>query len=323
MTRLSIYVDFSGSAEALQLLREETKEHELIFANRPGGSVLAEAGADPKIAEADIAFGQPDPRGIEHAHRLKWIQVSSSGITRYDNPEFRALMAKRNIAVSNSASVYEEPCAIHALSFILAQARCLPTALASRADNGSAEWKALRNTCTLMRDKTVLIVGYGAIGRRLAELLKPFEAKVVAYRRKPRGDENVPMISQDQLAAALATVDHVVDILPDSTETRHFFDAARFAQMKRGAVFYNIGRGATVDQHALQETLRSHLAAAWLDVTEPEPLPAGHPLLSATNCFITPHIAGGHTNESGTLVRHFLKNLRRFLNIEALVDRVM
>ena len=323
MTALRIYVDYSGSTEALSLLREETKGHELIFAHRPGGSVLHEAGADPKLADADIAFGQPDPRGIENAHRLKWIQVSSSGITRYDNPMFRALMAKRQIAVTNSAGVYDEPCAIHALSFILAQSRCLPAGLASRASNGSPEWNNLRNTCSLLRDKTILLVGYGAIGHRLAELLKPFEAKVIVYRRKPLGDENVPTISQEQLAAALATADHVVDILPDSAETRHFFNAARFAQMKEDVVFYNIGRGATVDQPALVDALRTRLAAAWLDVTEPEPLPNGHPLLNAPNCFITPHIAGGHTDESGTLVRHFLKNFGRFLNNETLVDRVM
>jgi phosphoglycerate dehydrogenase-like enzyme len=94
--------------------------------------------------------------------------------------------------------------------------------------------------------------------------------------------------------------------------------------MKPGAIFYNIGRGATVDQEALVAALRSgRLGAAWLDVTDPEPLPPGHPLLRAPNCFITPHTAGGHHNEFEMLARHFLDNFRRFINGAPLRDRVM
>ena len=94
--------------------------------------------------------------------------------------------------------------------------------------------------------------------------------------------------------------------------------------MKPGATFYNLGRGATVHQDALLAGLRSgRLGAAWLDVTEPEPLPDGHPLWAEPNCHITPHVAGGHTGEAKTLVRHFLKNLERFTRNEPLLDRVM
>ncbi|HWH70346.1 MAG TPA: NAD(P)-dependent oxidoreductase, partial [Candidatus Sulfotelmatobacter sp.] len=158
----------------------------------------------------------------------------------------------------------------------------------------------------------------------LTELLQPFHMKLLAYRRKARGDEGVPVITPDHLAHTLNEADHVVDILPDSAETRHFFDATRFSQIKPGAVFYNIGRGATVEQAALLAALRSgRLRAAWLDVTEPEPLPDDHPLWGEPNCFITPHVAGGHLDEAKTLVRHFLNNLERFVRGEPLLDRVM
>jgi phosphoglycerate dehydrogenase-like enzyme len=91
-----------------------------------------------------------------------------------------------------------------------------------------------------------------------------------------------------------------------------------------GAVFYNIGRGTTVAQDALLDALRSgRLGAAWLDVTEPEPLPDEHPLWAEPNCFITPHVAGGHVGEAKTLVRHFLKNFDRFICRKPLLDRVM
>jgi phosphoglycerate dehydrogenase-like enzyme len=273
----------------------------------------------------DVAFGQPDPQAIEGPSRLKWIQISSSGITRYDNPKFRALMAERQIAVCNSAIVYSEACAVHALSFILAQARILPLALKTRTANGTGEWHALRAACRPLAGQTVLIIGYGAIGKRLAELLRPFNVRVLAFRRKPRGDEGIPMVNAGELNDALAKeADHVVNILPDSAETRQFFDAARFNAIKPGAIFYNIGRGTTVDQEALLAALRfGQVGAAWLDVTDPEPLPDDHPLWAEPNCFITPHIAGGHTGETIALVRHFLGNLDRFVRGEPLLDQVM
>jgi phosphoglycerate dehydrogenase-like enzyme len=155
-------------------------------------------------------------------------------------------------------------------------------------------------------------------------MLAPFQMRVTALRRNPRGDEGVPTVTPDQLAALLPEVDHVINILPDNADSRGFVDAAFLAALRPGAVYYNIGRGTTTDQIALDQALRSgHLAAAWLDVTDPEPLPADHPLRSAPNCFITPHTAGGHHGEAESLVRHFLANLERFASGQSLVDVVI
>jgi len=170
----------------------------------------------------------------------------------------------------------------------------------------------------------VVILGFGSIAERLVEMLAPFEMKITAMRRHPSGRENVATVTPENLAAALSTADHVVDILPDNADSVRFITKERLCQMKRGAIFYNIGRGTTVDQAALVESLHTgHLTAAWLDVTDPEPLPEGHPLLSAPNCFITPHTAGGHRNEGETLVRHFLENFRQFVRNEPLDNRIM
>ena len=324
MSRLRIFVDLALPPDALAVLRAGAAGHELIFPEKPVTSVLAKADADPQFGRADVAFGQPDLQAIAQSTQLRWIHVSSSGITRYDTPEFRAQMSARGIAVSNSARVYNEGCAAHTLSFMLAQARQIPAGLASRAPNGSPEWIGLRESCGTLRGETALIFGFGAIGARLAELLAPFGMRVLAYRRQARGDEGVPVITAEDLPKALSEADHVINILPESAATRRFFDAARFSALKSGAIFYNIGRGATVDQDALAEALQAgRPAAAWLDVTEPEPLPADHPLRAARNCFITPHIAGGHRDEAKSLTRHFLENLQRFTRGEALIDRVM
>lgn len=321
---MKIYVDLAMPPDALAALQEGTAGHQLLFPQTPASSVLAKPELDPQFVTTDIAFGQPDPGAIAQASQLKWIHVSSSGITRYDNPQFRASMAERKIVVSNSAGVYCEPCAVHVLSFMLAQARNLPLALKTRTDNGTPVWNELRNSSGTLRGEAVLILGYGAIGKRLTELLRPFGANVVAYRRQARGDESVPVVAEQDLPLALGQARHVVNILPDSAHTRHFFDATRFAAIKPGAIFYNIGRGGTVDQDALLAALRSkRLQAAWLDVTDPEPLPDGHPLWNEANCFITPHTAGGQPDEVKALVRHFVENFKRFTRGEPLVDRVM
>lgn len=143
-------------------------------------------------------------------------------------------------------------------------------------------------------------------------------------RRKPRGDEKVAIVRPENLREALAVADHVINILPENGESVGFISAERLGWMKTGVVFYNIGRGTTVDQQALADSLQSgHLGAAWLDVTDPEPLPDDHPLWKIPNCHITPHTAGGHRNESATLVRHFLENFGRFLADMPLRDRIM
>jgi len=322
--KFRIHIDFAFSNAAKELLRSEAAGHELIFATGVAASVLAAPKLHPEILTADVAVGQPMPAEIAQASRLRWVQVTSAGITRYDTAEFRALAAAKDLQVSNCSQVYAQPCAEHVFSFMLAQSRRLPEILGQRISNAAPEWWAARSRMTSLQNQSVLIVGYGAIARKLVEFLAPFQARIAAYRRSPRGDEGVPVVTASELPAALGAADHVVNILPASAETERFFNADRFRAMKAGAVFSNIGRGTTVDQDALLEALRTgHLGAVWLDVTEPEPLPDDHPLWQEANCFITPHVAGGQRNEEEAVARHFLNNLRRFEKGEPLVDRVM
>ena len=322
MALLTIFSDLALDDAGTALLREGVAPHLLVRAARTPSSVLS--SLPHSLEGMDVVFGQPDPAGVLAARSVRWVHVTSAGYTRYDTPEFRAGATARGLVLSNSSSVYDEPCAEHVLAFILAQARQLPRGLRSRSAAGSDEWHRLRGDCRLLPTQSVVLLGYGAIAKRLVTLLAPFQMQVTALRRKPRGDEPVPIVTRDDLAAVLAGADHVVNILPDNADSRHFIDGERLGQMKLGAVLYNIGRGPTVDQTALVEALRSgRLAAAWLDVTDPEPLPADHPLHQLANCHITPHVGGGHRNESHSLVRHFLANFRRFLDGAPLHDRIM
>lgn len=324
MNPIRIYVDINLSPEGLNKLRTQASACELLLASHEGGASETLMDRNHALQSADIAFGQPDPTAIAEAKKLKWVHISSSGITRYDNPKFRRMVADCNIMVSNSASVYIEPCATHALSFLLAQARKLPIALKTRVAAGTFVWNTLRNSSVTLRGQTIVVIGYGAIGARLAEMLKPFGMNILAYRRTPSTGEGITIVPLEQLSQALQSADHVMNILPDSEETKRFFDHSRFESIKRGAIFYNIGRGSTVDQEALTDVLRTgQLGAAWLDVTDPEPLPDNHPLWSLSNCHITPHTAGGHECESESLVSHFLNNLNLFTRGLPPRDRVM
>jgi phosphoglycerate dehydrogenase-like enzyme len=321
---MRIFTDLTLSPELLDFLRQGISPHELLLPEQGGASVLADLPTDPRMQEADIVLGQPRTDAVLSSTRLKWLQVSTAGYTRYDRDDFRAEMRARGIPVTNSSHVYDDPCAEHVLAFMLANARQLPRGLRTRCANGAPEWNDLRRDSRLLQGQSLLIVGYGAIAERIIELLAPFRMDIAAMRRTPRGDEKVEIVTPHHVAAALGRADHVIDILPDNAGSRGWFDAGRFAQMKAGSVFYNIGRGTTVDQAALAAALRSgHLSAAWLDVTDPEPLPDDHELWSCPNCHITPHTAGGQWDETRVLIRHFLGNLRRFEAGEALVNRIM
>jgi phosphoglycerate dehydrogenase-like enzyme len=321
---LTIWTNAHFADAPRALLVEGAKPHRLIFSTQLSASNLAKAAPDPAMQEADIAFGQPDPDFALQCPKLRWIHLTTAGYTRYDGAAFRQAFGGRGSVLTNSSLVYDEPCAEHVLAFMMANARqLLPSLDSQRADRG---WPTLerRAKTSLLLGQSVVLLGFGAIGRRLAELLAPFDMKITAVRRRPAGDENVAVVTEDKLAEALATADHVVNILPDNPATVGFVNAARIAATKPGTIFYNVGRGTTVDQDALLAALQSgQLGAAYLDVTEPEPLPPEHPLWSAPNCYITPHSAGGHKTEPERLLRHFLENLHRFDKGEALLDRVI
>lgn len=322
---LVIWSNAGFSGEAGALLRAGLSSHRLIEAPSAAASNLVSGPVDATLAEADVVFGQPDPEMARASGRLRWIHLSSAGYARYDNATFREATRARGVTLTTSSGVYAEPCAQHVLAMILAVTRQLPASLDTQRGDRSWPMKERRAASSLLRDQCVLMLGFGAIGRRLSDLLAPFSPDVRALRRKPTTErDDVRLVPLAELDEALAAADHVVDLLPDSDSTREFMNASRFAAMRRGASFYNVGRGGTVDQAALLDALQAEqLGAAYLDVTTPEPLPPDHPLWTAPRCWLTPHTAGGHANEETRLVRHFLENLDAFVTGTPLTDRVM
>lgn len=324
MSPLSIWYNMNYPVAATELLKAGVAPHRLIFAKSLQASNLDAGAPDPQLAEADIAFGQPNPDAILNLPKLKWVHLTSAGYERYDRADLREAFKARGTILTNSSSVYDEPCAEHALAMMMALARRLPDAWERQRTDHAWPAAAIRANCHLLVGQTALILGYGAIARRLIELLTPMRMKLIAIRRTPTGKENVPTYGEDQIERFLPQADHVMNLLPGGASTTNFMNAQRLSLMKRSAIFYNIGRGSTVDQDALLGALRENrIAAAHLDVTAKEPLAPEHPLWTLSNCYITPHTAGGHHDEFERLMKHFLDNLRRFGAQQQLIDRVV
>ncbi len=322
--KLKIFCDASFPDEAERLLCESLTEHELVFPAARNESNLTSGTFEPALLDADVAFGQPAVQGLVAASRLRWAHLTSAGYTRYDVPSVREVLQKKPIAITTSSSVYADPCAEHVLAMMLSLSRRLPDSLDAQRSGRTWDSVRRRESSTLLRGQTVLLLGYGAIGRRLAELLQPFHARILAVRRRDEGDSRVQMVLGREIDEALSVANHVVNVLPENEETRGFMNRHRIAAMRPGAFFYNIGRGTTVDQDALLDALlRRAIGGAYLDVTWVEPLPREHPLWKAPNCYVTPHSAGGQCAEHVALVRHFLECLRRFERDEPLLDRVI
>jgi phosphoglycerate dehydrogenase-like enzyme len=322
---LTVHCGFTPSSipdEMLAELEQALAGHTLEFAQGPWSNLTSNP-PDERQSAADVLFGQPHPEQLIDS-RASWIHLTSAGYGRYDTSDLRDLFRSRGVALTTSSSVYAQPCAEHVLAMMLAMARRLPEAVQEQV--GPRKWHdhEIRKRSFLLSGQSVLILGYGAIARRLVELLQPFEMKVTVVRQRPTGAEPVATISEAALEPALRDTQHVVNTLPDHPTTHRFLNAERLALLPLEAIVYNVGRGSTIDQEALRDALESaRLGGAYLDVTEPEPLPPDHPLWSAPRCYITPHTAGGHRGELADLIRHFVANFRRFVKGQTLIDRVM
>jgi phosphoglycerate dehydrogenase-like enzyme len=164
--------------------------------------------------------------------------------------------------------------------------------------------------------KTVLMVGYGAIGKEIERMLTPFHVKMIRVARSARTEPEVHAVAE--LDSLLPRAEIVILILPSTAESNKLIGTSQFAQMRQGALLVNAARGPIVDTDALVGALHSGRIRAALDVTEPEPLPEGHPLWNCPNLLITPHVAGSTPQFAPRSLRTAADELRRYMNGEPL-----
>jgi phosphoglycerate dehydrogenase-like enzyme len=239
--------------------------------------------------------------------RLRWIQSASDGVDRLLFPE----LVHSDVVVTNARGVFEGPIAEWVLGAILAFETGLRTSI---LDTAAGTWNDER-TRGSVAGRHLLVVGPGPIGRSTATLARAFGMSVSAVGRAARPDPVFgDVLGPDDLHDALAVADHVLNALPLAGGTERYFDADVFTAMRTGACFYNVGRGATVDQDALTDALeRGQLGGAALDVFEDEPLPRAAPLWSLPNVIVSPHVCGDVDGWREAVVDIFVDNLSRFV----------
>lgn len=279
----------------------------------------AEIDADPAlIHEIDIIYGGISQEQWAQATRLQWVQTTWAGMEGMLTPE-----AKAHPAVITNARIHAEPITEHLFGMLLALTRGLHLACRQQP-TGAWDSSAMRAEVQLLSGKTLGILGLGTIGRRVAEIGQAFGMRILGMRRHPQPTPPAERVyPMEEKLAMLAQCDVIVDLLPLTPATRHFMDAAAFSVLKPTAILLNAGRGATVDTTALVQALRAgQLHGAALDVTDPEPLPADHPLWTLPHVIITPHYAGSFPGYAESAARLFLKNLARFLHGQPLLNIV-
>jgi phosphoglycerate dehydrogenase-like enzyme len=257
------------------------------------------------------------------AARLRFIQSISAGTDQYD----KAVLKQHGIRLASAAGVNAEAVAEHAIALILALVRRLPEA---RDNQHAKHWRGMIGDLGRREDqltgKTLLVVGLGRIGARLAQLAKAFDMRVIATRRNPAAGAGPAdaVYGNDRLPALLGEADFVALTCPLTPETTGLMDAAALAGMKPTATLVNVARGKVVNEPALIAALEAgRLAAAALDVTVEEPLPAGSPLWTMPNVLITPHTAGETRVYEDSVIDLLLANLERLRAGEALVNGVV
>jgi len=283
------------------------------------GEAEAKAELDKILLETDVVYGgRWPPNLLQRAPHLKWLQVTSAGVDRYVTAELK----DSQVILTNVSGIHATPIGEFVLTFMLMFAKKMPYAYEIKQKK---QWD--RYAASVLRGKTVGIVGLGHIGKEVARLSKAFGMQVIATRRAAKTmtkTRNVDMLLPSSwLPKLLSQSDFVVITLPLTDETRNMFSDAQFRLMKESAYIINIGRGPIIDEPALIRALdENQIAGAGLDVFSQEPLPAISPLWEMPNVIMTPHVSGGQEDYEKEANKIFCANLRRFLEGKRLMNVV-
>ena len=244
-----------------------------------------------ELPDADIFVGSVlrSPQ-FSIAKKLKWVHSTSAGVGQLMYPELR----NSGVVVTNASGIFSVPMAEHTIGLILALARNFPDTLRQQEKAVWSQqelWDKPQHLAEV-NGTLLLIVGYGSIGREVAQRAQALGMRVWGVTRSGRGDATraEKIVTSAELHTVLTQVDYVLLCAPETAETTSLIGAAELALMKRTARIINVGRGSLLDEAALISALeRGTLAGAALDVAQTEPLPASSPLWHAPNLFITPH----------------------------------
>ena len=297
------------------------KHHREQIAATVSEAEVIDAGQE-RIAEelfaADVYCGHAkvpvDWDGVVRQGRLRWIQSSAAGMDHCLVPP----VIESDIVVTSASGVLADQVAEHTIALLTGWHRSMPTFFLAQQNK-----EFIRRPTRDLTRSTVGIVGFGGVGRRLAEVLRPFRTRILATDMFPvdKPDYVESLWPADRLDDLLGQADVVVFSLPLNEMTRGMIDAALMAKMKPGALLANMARGPLLVEADLVVAVQSgHLAGAVLDVTDPEPLPTASKLWDLPGVIITPHVAGQGAWRIDAMTELFCRNLRRWQSGRPLIN---
>ena len=304
----------------MKILALEPSYHSLFDPLPDGVSLVTEPEADVELAVLGIDQQSRLSSLIPAMTILRVIQSLNSGV------DWLLPTLPATVEVYNASGVHDAAVAEWIVAVLLSLRRRLPDL---REAQQRGEWIVNTNDATAngappigpidtLEGGNVVIVGFGSIGRALAARLSPFGIRVQGVARRARPDA----LTLDALPDLLPSADAVVLLVPLSEATERLVDSNFLARMKPGAILINAARGRLVDTEALIQALRRGNLFAAVDVTDPEPLPSGHPLWQAPNLMITPHVAGAVASWKARAYRFTREQLLRYVNGQPLLNRV-
>ncbi len=306
----------SRTSHKLLIYHSDSKIYERIISKRLPQLNIRSA-SHPKealdfVEEAEIILGWQIPDEVlKRANRLQWFSSLAAGNeTLVKNPYLpeRVTLTK--------ATVYGEMMAEYVFAYLLYFSRNVDKHL---KDQRKKAWDRVKPG--RLRGKVLGILGLGSVGREVAKRGKQFGMNVLGLKRIPEPVENVDQVfGQDDLDKLIPPVDVLVNVLPLTPRTYHILGEKELALLKQGAFLFNIGRGKTIDQRALQKVLLTKKIRAVLDVFEKEPLPPKSKLWGLKNVIITPHVSGISIPEE--IGEEFVKNYESWVRGEPLTNLV-
>ncbi len=267
-----------------------------------------------EMEDADAFVGNPSREVIRAGKKLKWVQVAQAGVELYLYPE----VVNSGIMMTNYRGIASPGIADHALGLLLALTRKLNHFASVRPKE---DWQRVAYDLLELEDKTAVVIGMGGIGSNVARRAHGCGMKVIGVDPKdlPPSPYAERIVYPDRLDTVLPLADVVFVCAPDTRESRRMMGPRQFDLMKQGSFFIAVSRGKVYDMDALVQALDSRkLAGAGVDVTEPEPLPKGHPLWKFDNVVITPHVATQGDGEFPRQMELLKDNLARFAKGERL-----
>jgi phosphoglycerate dehydrogenase-like enzyme len=299
---LRILITYTLSSDQIDRIRKVSPRLDVRYAPEV-------SDAEQYFSSAEVLFGDIDRDQFIKMPNLRWIQISTVGAEKFLFPE----LMQSPVVLCCAKGMHKFQMTELLFGMMLGVSRKLFSYYDLQKNK---EWTtSLIRQSNVLTGKTLGVIGVGSIGTQMAKVAKSFGMYVIGTKRTPVNIEWVDeMLPPSGLNTLLSRADHIVLVAPLTTDTQKMIGEKEFDLMKPTAVFYNLGRGASVDEMALIQAMEARkISAAILDVFDEEPLRKESPLWTLPNVFITPHIGGPIPHYKSLLIEIFIDNMKRFL----------